>query len=173
MRLAQDGDGGRAAGGVGAGARDGVVRRGDVAGGRRAALDLGDQVEAGRGERVGDGRGSGAAASARPEAVAPERVERAPDVRAPPRGDLEDDAARGRPRRLGDAHAGAPSGAGDESAGAAASAAAFAASATRRSSRSLPSSSIAEPGVDRQRRPVDPVLDRLHRARRDQRGARR
>ena len=55
MGLAQDGDRDRAAGFVGPGPRDDVlVDRGDVAGGGRAALDLGNDVEAGRGKTVKD-----------------------------------------------------------------------------------------------------------------------
>ncbi len=51
MRLAQHGDRGRTAGLVGAGAGDDVVvRRRDLAGGRRRPLDLGDQVETRRGQ---------------------------------------------------------------------------------------------------------------------------
>ena len=51
--LAQDGDGGRTTGLVGAGASHDVVGcRGDLPGRRRAALDLGDQVEAWRREAL-------------------------------------------------------------------------------------------------------------------------
>ena len=50
VRLAQHGDRGRTAGLVGTRACDDVVRSGDGAGRRRAPLDLGDQVQAGRGE---------------------------------------------------------------------------------------------------------------------------
>ena len=166
VRLAQDRDRRGAAGGVRAGAGDDVVRRGDVAGGRRAALDLGDEVEAGRGERADDraglrGRGDGTG-----EAVAPERIELGRTSSRRRSAISRTTLRRGRLRRLGDAHAGAPS-----CAGASASAAAFAASDTRRSSRSLPSSSIASPASIDQRRPLDPVHDRLDRARRDERGA--
>ena len=87
--LAQDGDGGRAAGGVGAGAGDGVVRGGDVAGGRRAALDLGDEVEAGRGERLGDGpRGRGGGDARAGARRGPSASSSGADVRQPARGDL-------------------------------------------------------------------------------------
>ena len=60
VRLAQHGDRGGAAGLVGAGTGDDVVvRGGDRPGRRRAALDLGDQVEARRGEALGESRGRG------------------------------------------------------------------------------------------------------------------
>ncbi len=64
VRLAQDRDRRRAAGLVGAGARDDVlVGRGDPAGRRRRALDLGDEVEARA--RRGVRRSAAARASAR------------------------------------------------------------------------------------------------------------
>ena len=56
VRLAQDRDGDRATGLVGAGSRDDVVRlRRDLPGRRRAALDLGDEVQAGRREAFREG----------------------------------------------------------------------------------------------------------------------
>ena len=90
--LAQDGDGGRAAGGVGPGARDRVVRGGDGPGGGRAALDLGDEVEAGGGERLGDRARRGGGGNRAPEPVAAERVQLRDDVGQAPGGDLGDHA---------------------------------------------------------------------------------
>ena len=133
--LAQDGDGRGTAGGVGPGTRDGVVGRGDGAGRRRAALDLGDQVEARRGERVGDrpgcrrGRDGAGRRPARPE-----RVELRDDVRQAPGGDLADDGSR--PARLVPA-----------------AAASDGPCARRASGEQL----CGEARVDGERRPVDPV----------------
>ena len=55
VRLAQDGDRARAAGLVGAGECHGISTNGDRSCRRRAALDLGDEVQPGRGEALGDG----------------------------------------------------------------------------------------------------------------------
>ena len=114
VRLAQDRDRRRAAGLVGAGARDDVVvGRGDPAGRRRRALDLGDQVETGRGEAFGDRprRGRGQAASIERPPVRSRELGQ--DVGAAAGGDLVDDvgrAARPAPgRSIGDGHAGARS----------------------------------------------------------------
>ncbi len=167
--LAQHGDRGRAARGVGAGARDGVVRGRDVAGRRRAALDLGDQVQAGGRQRVDD-RSRLRCRGQRPaQPVAPELLERPLDVLVPALGDLVDDVGRVRLRPLGDGHAGAPSGCAFASAAAAASAAALAASAIRRSSRSPARSSLARPASMVSAARSMPSMHRLDRARRDQR----
>ena len=55
VRLAENRDGGRSTGLVGARESDGVRVRGDRSDGRRAALDLGDQVQPGCRETFGDG----------------------------------------------------------------------------------------------------------------------
>ena len=54
VRLAQDGDGARAAGLVGSGQGDRIGVGGDGPGRRRAALDLGDEMQARRGQALGD-----------------------------------------------------------------------------------------------------------------------
>ena len=104
VRLAQDGDGRGTAGLVGPGARDDVlVGRGDPSGRRRRALDLGDEVEAGRREPIDDRSRSGRRERRVDHHGWVGRGDLGQDVGAPPLGDLGDDV----PAR-GDRHAGRP-----------------------------------------------------------------
>ena len=91
VRLAQDGDGRGTARGVRPSPGDGVVAGGDRARGRRAALDLGDEVQAGAGEGLRDGPGCRGRRHGAPEPVAAEGVQLRADVRQAARGDLVDD----------------------------------------------------------------------------------
>ncbi len=139
VRLAQDGDRGRAAGGIRAGTHDHVIRRGDRAGRRRRTLDLGDEMEPRRGQALGD-RSRGGRGPCRPGECRVGRIaELRRDVAGAPGGDLGEDAAP----------CGAPAGRGrdlDRHARTSAAAwAAFVASAASRSARSRATSRDAAP----------------------------
>jgi hypothetical protein len=152
VRLAENADRGRAAGLVRSGAgHDVVVGGGDLAGRRRAALDLGNDVESGRGEPVEDRPRRGRRSGDREVVIERERRHLLADVGAAAFGDLRDDVALSvaiprRPRfvelrwlePIDDRHAGAPS-------AWPATAAAATASASLRSARSRSSSSVPSP----------------------------
>ncbi len=108
VRLAQDRDRGRATGFVGAGTgHDVVIGRRDPPGGRRRALDLGDQVEAGRREPVHDRPRTRRLGHLVDESACTLRLQIGKDVLPAAGSDLLDDIATTGGRRSGD---GAPAG---------------------------------------------------------------
>ena len=97
MRLAEDRDRGSAAGLVGAGENCWIGVRGDCAGRWRAAFDLGDQMQAGLGQALGDGPRrvpgrSGGVCGRVGEISISGRAEFAADVGQAPLGNLGHDA---------------------------------------------------------------------------------
>jgi hypothetical protein len=92
VRLTQHGDRRGTAGLVGARPSDDVVGvHGDLPGRRRAPLDLGNDVEARRGERLRQSAGGGRAGDAAGEHLWIKRIEDGFEIREPTGCDLADD----------------------------------------------------------------------------------
>ena len=140
MRLAQDGDRRGTTGFIGASSGDDVVATGrDPAGRRRFPLDLGDEMEPGAARRPTIGRGGSASKVDLDHRRRPRGRELGADVGPTPFGDLGDDVVAGR--------GGHPLASGDRGVGGAP----FGPQGLEQLA--------GEPRVDRQRRPLDPLLE--------------